>query len=205
MADMTKSYVHPQSGNFITPKCRMVWPSLFKPAQFRGPNQGEPKFQITLLVPKGSDLGALKAAVKEAALTKFSDPGKISGFRLPILNTADQERLSGHAEEFPHMLRARSLERPGIVGPDLKPEEDPSMVYGGRWCVCSLRAFPYDAMGNKGVSFGLNNVHLLDHDDPIATNRVRPESEFEPITVGNGEVASMSSEGGEGASADDLF
>ena len=205
MPDMTKAYIHEQSGNIVTPKSRMVWPSLFKPAVFRGPQQGEPKHQITLLVPAGSDLSALQARVKEAALEKFKNPQDIPGFRLPIMKTADQEKLAEYADAFPHMLRARTTEPPGVVGPDASPENDPSMAYGGRWCVCSVQAFAYDTMGNKGVSLGLVNVQLLDHDDPIATNRVRPESEFKPIEIEGKQAAMSSPDGGDGASTDELF
>ena len=57
-------------------------------------------------------------------------------------------------------------------------EEDPETVYPGRWCTVSLNCFAYDVNGNKGVSFGLNNIMLLNHDDSLG-GRMKAEDEFE--------------------------
>ena len=39
---------------------------------------------------------------------------------------------------------------------------EPAMVYPGRNVKASIQAFGYEAEGNKGVTFGLVNVQLLE-------------------------------------------
>ena len=39
----------------------------------------------------------------------------------------------------------------------------------------------YDTNGNKGVSFGLQNVQILDNDEAWGGTRARAEDEFEPV------------------------
>lgn len=47
----------------------------------------------------------------------------------------------------------------------------------------TIDAFGYEAEGNKGVSFGLKNIQLLDNDDELSIGggRVSAESEFEAV------------------------
>ena len=79
------------------------------------------------------------------------------------------------------MLRPTSLQQPGIVDARGQNVTDEKEVYAGRWCVASLRAFAYDTNGNKGVSFGLQNVQILDNDEAWGGMRARAEDEFEPV------------------------
>src|SRR5262249_31166701 len=105
--------------------------------------------------------------------------------RTPFLATADFEKLADHAEEFPFFIRMSANEEypPYIFGPDLKPVQDQSQVYGGRWAKIGVRAYAYDAKGNKGVSFGLSRVQLLDDADPIGGGRVATAEGFEAVNV----------------------
>lgn len=181
--------------NVITPKCRMAWPALFVPSKMRGQSDDQAKYQVTVLIPKDADYTLLKEVAAEAAAEKF--PKVKSGLRSPFRKTEEKDSLAELAEDFPFYITARSKDRPGIVGPNGKSVEDPEQVYSGRWCRISIQAFGYDQSGNKGVSFGLQNVQLLDHDDPLAIGggRVSAETEFEAVE-GAGE---------EGSSSDELF
>ena len=61
----------------------------------------------------------------------------------------------------------------------------------------SIQAFAYETDGNKGVTFGLVNVQLLDNDEELVIGgaRVSAETEFE-----NTEGA-----GDDSKSSDDVF
>lgn len=195
MASDKQAYIHPKTGNLMTPKCRIVWPSLFVATAMKGQSQENAKYQVTLLIPKDADIAVLKTAAAEAATEKF--PKVKNGLRSPFRKTEEKDNLAELAEDFPFYITARSKDRPGVVGPNGKPVDDPEQVYSGRWAKASIQAFAYDNSGNKGVSFGLQNVQLLDNDDPLAVGggRVSAEAEFEAVEGA----------GQEGSSTDELF
>jgi len=202
------AFVSETSGDIWTPRCRMLWPALFEPERFRDdPPDKIQKHAITLLVPKGSNIEVLKKEAARVAGEKWNDPASMN-LRSPFISVAGQPKLAEHAEDYPIMLRARSIDPPGVVGPDGKRVNDPSLVYGGRWCVVTLQAFAYETKGNRGVSFGLQNVQLLDHDEPLGSARVRAESEFQPVEIssGNADSAAPAAENGAAPeSSDSLF
>ena len=57
---------------------------------------------------------------------------------------------------------------------------DESEIYSGCYGKVSLRAFAYDQKGNKGVSFGLQNVQKV-RDGESLGGRVNPQDEFKPV------------------------
>lgn len=187
------AYVHPKTGNLMSPVCRMLWPSLFAPTKMRDQSDDQLKHQITILIPKDANIDALKTAAQEAATEKFGAK-KVSGIRSPFRKTEEKDRLVEFAEDYPLYITARSKDRPGVVGPNGKSVDDPEQVYSGRHCRISMQAFAYDTAGNKGVSFGLQNVQLLDHDDPlnVGGGRVAAESEFDAVEGVSGDDSKSS-------------
>lgn len=179
MTDFTKCRVS-QAGNIITPKARLSFPQVFTAKA--APGSDKLKFSVSLLIPPTSDIGLLIDAVKKTAAEKWGDklPAKLKS---PFLKAEDFE-YDGYEEGWV-LLRATSLQKPGIVDATGQNCDEESQVYPGRWCVASLRPFAYDTNGNRGVSFGLQNIQLLDHDDPIG-GRARAENEFEPVEVATG-------------------
>ena len=184
-----------KAGNIITAKGRMLYPALFKPSAPKGEDESKAKYQITMLFPASADLKLLIDEVNQAITDKWgADAKKKYKIKMPFLKTEEQGRLSDHAEEYPVMIRAGSKDRPGLVYANGETCGDDAETYGGRWCVASLRPYAYDhPVGGKGVSFGLSNVQLLDHDERLGGGRVRAEDEFEPVAVEKG------------ASGDDIF
>lgn len=175
------------AGNFITPAGRMVYPALFKASLPRGEtDQDKARFQVTLLLPKDSNLDVLKKAVEEVIDENVSAKAKATTkVKKPWLKTEDQPRFAEYADEFPYMIRMNAKMRPDVVSPSGQPvreEQEADEVYSGRWARVSVRPFFYDhPTGGKGVSFGLQNVQLLDHDEPIAGGRVKGTAEFEGV------------------------
>jgi hypothetical protein len=107
------------------------------------------------------------------------------------------------------MIRAAANEGfpPFIYGPNAQPfKGDASEIYSGRWAVVAGNFFGYDNV-SKGVSFGLNRIQLLDHDDAIAGGRVATNAGFEPVEVSGTsfDVGGGKSEKKAAASSDDVF
>lgn len=189
------AYVHPKTGNLVTAKGRILWYSVFKPRKAKNGKEG--KHEFNLLFPKDADHSALKEAALEAGKDKFSKTFKDaagkwpSSIKTPFKRTADNDKLVAaleaadlKVEDFPVFLAARSNDRPGIVGPNGKSDGiEQEHVYSGRWAKMTLDCFGYEFEGNKGVSFGLKNIQLLDNDDELVVGggRVSAESEFDAV------------------------
>lgn len=209
MASDNKSFVHPKTGSLVSAKGRILWFSVFKPRKGKGGKEG--KHEFNLLFPKDSDHTAVKEAAMEAGKDKFAKAFKDaagkwpSSIKTPFKRTADNDKLVAaleaegiKVEDFPVFYGARSADRPGIVGPNGKADGiDEEQVYSGRWARMTTDAFAYEAEGNKGVSFGLKNIQLLDNDEPLAIGggRVNAESEFEAVEGA----------GDDSKNADDIF
>lgn len=201
MIDLNKGYVT-KSGLLVTPKGRMLYPELFEPTLPKGEtDKSRASYQLTLLLPKSADMTLLAKAVNDAIAEKWGAP-PTGGYKFkvkkPFVKTEEQPRFAEYADVYPVMIRAGSKQKPAIVFASLKPCDSEDEVYGGRWALVNLNAYAWDhPTGGKGVSFGLNHVQLLDHDEPMGGGRVRVEDAFEAI----GDDAGAS----DGQSADKLF
>lgn len=211
MADNV-AYVHPKTESLVTAKGRILWHSVFKSKKAKGaPKDAEGKFEFNLLFPKNSDHTALKTAATDAGKDKFAKAFKDaagkwpSSIRNPFKPTSGNDKLVAALEEaglktedWPVYFGARSKDKPGVVGPDGKSDGvNDEQVYSGRHAKMTMDAYAYDSNGNKGVTFGLKNIQLLDNDDELVVGggRVSAESEFEAAD-GAGE---------DGKSSDNLF
>jgi len=178
------------SGNIITPKGRIIWHALFKPGLAQGEtDKDKAKYQCSLIFPKGSDFTVLRNEVQRI-VDENLPPAKqrTTKFRLPWIETINQPKWIDYADEYPDMLRCNAKMRPDVVTPkgdrSITEEEEADELYRGRWARMSVQPFWYNANPAKkipvpGISLGLQNVQLLDHDEVLAGGRVRGTSEFE--------------------------
>ena len=184
-----------KAGNIILPKARMGFPALLEPKE--GQNGGKPKYSAVFLVPASADITLLKKAVKDLFLAKYGDeqsiPDKVFN---PLKQRARDKRSAETGNRyFPedlddwYALTASSTQAPGVIGPDGKNVTESNQVYSGRWACASVRPFWFEARDpknpkvilNRGVSFGLQNVQLLDNDEQWGATRAKAEDEFEPV------------------------
>jgi len=123
----------------------------------------------------------LKAAAKAALATKWGDkvPTKV---RNPMRDGDTETKGDGSAlgpEYKDHFfMTVKSSKRPGIIdssGVELLGSDD---VASGDWGRVSLNAYAYDAAGNKGVSFGLNNVQLMNKGESLGGGRPSAAADF---------------------------
>jgi hypothetical protein len=163
------------SDSLMTPECRLSFPHLFKPQKVN--ENSEPKYSVSLLFPKGTDLSQFKQAAEQVAREKWN--GKIpKKIRLPFLDQGDYE-YEGY-EEGAVLIRASSKLRPGVVDQKVQPILDESDVYPGCYVRATLRAFAYDVNGNRGVSFGLQNLQKLREGESLG-GKTRAEDDFQPV------------------------
>ena len=166
----------------ITPVGIASYAFVWKAQPSMNPGQ-DPKFSITLIVPKKADLSELRAAVTKAGQKKFGSNyekllknGKIN---LPFRD-GDEERDEDPLYKGKVFFSAKSTTKPGIVDADRNPIEDEFEFYSG--CKCRLSVFPFgfDVNGNKGVAFALNNVQKVGEGERLSGRRP-PEEDFDEI------------------------
>ena len=188
MSNLNKAFLIESSGNIMTPKSRMLYPSLFTATQVKG--QGKAKYRLTLLIPAKADIELLRETIMDVAkdgLGKNIDKVK---WRNPLLSTKDEPRFAELAADFPWMIRPNSDNRPQVTNPSatkiINESEEADEVYGGRWARASIGLYFYstDKSPIAGVGLGLSNVQLLDHDEPLGGGRVAASSEFEAVEEG---------------------
>ncbi len=195
--------VKTKSGNIILPRGRMMYPSLFSPSLPQG--ETDPKkarYQVSVAFPKGVDLALLAAEVEAVAVKEFGPDYKTKyKVRKPFLKAEEQPKMGDIAAGFPIFVRTNSPGRPQVVRANMSAVDEKDAydeVYAGRWARVSVRVYHYDhATGGKGISLGLQNVQLLEHDERFGGARPQAQDEFETI----GDVAA----GGAGGTTDALF
>ena len=176
-----------------TPLFRAAFASVFAKRAYE---EGTPKFELTFLFPKAgkdkADLSTMKAAVKDAAINHWGSKEKIpKGLKSPFRDGDDTEwdGFPGHT-----FVRASSLYRPKVInreGVELMTEEE---FYAGCWAYATVNAYAYDTKGNKGVSFGLQNILFVRDDEPFS-GKSSPEDDFSDLIEEGG--------GGGGGGSDD--
>ncbi|UTG84513.1 DUF2815 family protein [Bacillus paranthracis] len=164
------------STKVITEKIRLSFAHLFEPYAING---GEPKYSVSILIPKTAKktLAKLDAAVEAA---KEEGKGKWGGkiphnLKLPVRD-GDLERPDDPAYVGHVFFTASSKSRPDIAKPNGKDANgktkfliitDPDEVYSGCYAKASLNAYPFNANGNRGIAIGLNSIVKVQDGEPL--------------------------------------
>lgn len=200
----------------VTPEFRLSFPAVWEPKA--GPDGGEEKYRIVMLFPKTEDIKALKKLAYDAIAEKWgADKGKwpanlrnldlgkflsTSGKDGWPFRDGDAQSLDGYAGCV--SVSATSKQAPGVVDRKLKPIIDKDELYAGCYCRASVTAFAYDKAGNKGVSFGLQNIQKI-RDGESFSGRSRAEDDFDAI-AGDDDTASWDDPGNyDDSKSDEMF
>lgn len=185
------------STKIITPKATLSYPHLAEPQ--KAEDGKKPKYSCALVFEPGTDLSAMRAAAIEAGQAKFGNSFKVGTgpkqrtitfeealdlglFRSPF-------RTDAEAKGYPEgsvFVNVRTETKPQCVRADVSriaDEDIKETLYPGCIVKASLNAFGYENSGNKGVSFGLNNIQKI-ADGERLDSRVAAEAEFEPDLSG---------------------
>lgn len=149
------------------------------------PVKQEPKYSVTLLIPKSDTVTMDKI---NAALLAAYDKGKskLGGKKFEQVKTtlkdgdtdADLERNPENAGCW--YLTVSANTKPGIVDAQVEPILDQSEVYSGIYARVSMNAFAYDAGVNKGLSFGLNHIQKI-ADGEMLGGRTKASDDFDEL------------------------
>lgn len=127
----------------------------------------EPKYSTTLLIPKTdmptkADIdGAINTAYEQGVQTMWN--GARPKLKYPVIYDGDGVRTSG--EPFGDeckgcwVMTASSKQKPQVVHySNLECDLSPTDIYSGMYARVTVRFYPYNSGGNRGVGCGLQNV-----------------------------------------------
>ena len=178
----------------------LSFPRLFEPQPSKTLGKdGKPKlkYTATIVLSDPAEIKKLKQAYLDAVFVKF---GKDKGTQMLKDEELKSPFLTKKLEKYGYpegscYIRVSSVKRPGIVADYRDPETgkpakvlDPERMYSGVMVNASLRLFWYDNDGNRGFSFGFNNMQRLTRkengkpareDWPRMDGRVNAEDDFE--------------------------
>jgi hypothetical protein len=173
----------PSATKVVTGKVRLSYVHVWEP--YSADDENEPKYSCVLLIPKSDKATLAKLEAARAEATEQGKPkwgGKIPPNLKYTLRDGDEEAdLERNPEYAGHMfMSVTSKTRPGIVDRDVNPILDSTEVYSGCYARVSINAFPYNAKGNRGISFGLNHIQKLEDGDFLG-GRSRAEDDFDAL------------------------
>lgn len=154
-----------------TPKFKAGFPNLLKAK--RNELNGKDEYSVVALFPKGTDMTAMQKAAQAAIVAKWGEDKTKwpKNLKSPFRKHEEKEKVDEKTgnksyppgfEEGGIFINLKSANKPQCVernsNGDLEEIIDSSKIYGGCILMASVNAFAYDQLGNKGVSFGLNNI-----------------------------------------------
>jgi len=163
----------------VTPEFRAGFTGLFRATAPRENPEGKKKYSIRAIFPANADLSDMKAKAKEAIAAKWGNtPPK--NLRSPFRRNDELDNpMAGVPDDaIVCTFSANEDRRPGLVDQNLRGIMDESEVYSGAYFRAEVRAFGYEASGNRGISFGLENVMKTRDGEPLGSGRVPPEKAF---------------------------
>jgi hypothetical protein len=163
------------STKVVTGKVRFSYANIFEPKAPQG--GGEPKYSVTLLIPKDdkATLAKIAEAIKDARDNFCNRNGANALPAKPVtsLHDGDGQRLNG--EDFGpecrghYVITVSSKTKPVIVDRNGQPILDSTEVYSGCYGRASINFYGYNKAGKKGVSAGLLAVQKLADGEPFGT------------------------------------
>lgn len=158
----------------VTGKVRFSYAHVFEPhAQSDGQ---EKKYSVQLIIPKTDTktVKAIKAAIEAAIAEKYPNK-RPQNLRMPLRDGDIEDK--GESVLGAYFMNVSSKNAPGIVDAALNKIIDQTEFYSGCYGRASINAFTYDNSGNKGVSFGLQNLQKTQDGEPLGS-RSRAEDDF---------------------------
>ena len=158
----------------ITGKVRFSFVNIFEPKENNG---GDPKYSVTLLIPKSdtATMNKIKEAMAEARENFCKRNGATALPQKPnhTLHDGDGVRDSGdpYGPECKgcYVITVSSKQKPVIVDSFRNPITDPGEVYSGCYGRAAINFYGYNANGKKGISAGLLSIQKLSDGEPFGT------------------------------------
>lgn len=167
------------SNRVTTPVATASFPNLFEASGFPGT---EPKYSITLLWDKETDLSSLKAAC-EAAIEKKFGKDRPADIQFPMKDGDDKLDAEGNVRpEYKGrkylVAKSKQTDPPKVVDLELSPILDKTEIYGGCEVRAAISFFAWSFGGKHGVSAYLGNVQKTGAGEAFGGGGNSIESDF---------------------------
>jgi len=179
---MAQKFINPTK--VITgPETRWSYANVWEAKSING---GQPKYSISLIIPKSDQktIDKIQAAIQaayEEGQSKLKGNGKsvpaLSVLKAP-LRDGDTERPDDEAYADSYFINANSSTAPGIVDADRQVIIDHSEVYSGVYGRASINFYAFNSNGNRGIACGLNNLQKIKDGEPLG-GKSRAEDDFD--------------------------
>ena len=168
----------------LTPRFRVAFSNVFKPKLNL---QGEPKYGLVMLFEKNTDISKLRELADEAANEKWPK-GEPTDLRSPFRDGNEKaDKYDGFKDTI--AVTANSNFKPGLVNQNVEEITSQEDFYSGCYARATVNVYAYEKLGNKGVSFSVQNVQKLG-DGEYLGGKSDPKDDFGPVTVGEGNEVS---------------
>jgi len=160
----------------ITPEFRASYARLLQPGKSLNDDE---KYSVSMIFEKGTDLTEMKEAAAEAIAKKFGPDQKTwpKNIRSPFRDGNERDDALYADCMF---VNVSSFEKPQVINQQGELLFNADDVYSGMYARASITAFYYDKNGNKGVSFGLNNV-MKTRDAERLDGRASADEDFKDL------------------------
>jgi len=177
----------------VTGVVRLSYVNLFEPRKFKDTDK-EPKYSVTILIPKDTPDGQKTIANIKAAIQKAAEKGaqKHFGGRVPTnvnhtLKDGDTETddlgdlkcIKNPELKGQMYMRLSSKFAPKVLDAQRQEIINPTEIYSGAWGKVSLTCFAYSGDGKRGVSALLNNVMMTSDGEPLTSRLTGDEFDEE--------------------------
>lgn len=171
--------------HIVTGACRTSYCHLTQPK--RNTNDGEPRYSVTLLLPK-SDVAtkqridaAIEAAMQRGVTEKWNGQ-RPPAPPIPVYD-GDGVRPSdgspfGNECKGHWVFTASGKQQPSIVDTNLQPILQPTEIYSGMYVRVGITFFPYFQAGKRGIGCALDNVQKMADGEQLAGNRMSAQDDF---------------------------
>jgi len=184
----------------VTPECILSYPALLAPREANYDNddgKSDAKYSAALVFTKGNDeledadlreMKSVALRVAQSRWPKAVEMIRAGKLRWPFREDADDIEEKGYDEvNAIAFVNASTKQRPQVVGAFVDPAtgklvviDNAEQIYAGVIARASLTAYTYDVKGNKGVTFGLNNVQII-RDGTRIDGRSSANTDFEAL------------------------
>lgn len=159
----------------VTGKVRFSYVSVFTPKTPK--NGGDPKYSVTLLIPK-SDTATFKKiqqAMAAAAENFRANNGQNSLPAKPQHTLYDGDSTRRNGDEFGPECKgcwvitvtSKADRKPGVYDAFRNDITDPTELKSGDYGRAHINFYGYNTQGNKGISAGLLGVQKLSDGEPL--------------------------------------
>lgn len=163
------------STKVVTGKVRFSFCHIFEPQEPQG--GGEPKYSVTLLIPKAdtATIGKIKEAMAEARENFCKRNGANALPQKPVHTLHDGDGIRDNGDQYGpeckgcYVITVSSKQKPVVVDNMRNLVNDPAEVYSGCYGRAAINFFGYNSNGKKGISAGLLSIQKLHDGDPFGT------------------------------------